>query len=742
MASSPADVAGTGGLKRAYAAEDAALPATELSHDVQPQTPPAKPAAAASASAFRNVSACNRCRLRKNRCDTRLPKCTACERSGQKCVGFDPITKREIPRSYVFWLETRVNYLESLLQDSQVPFKPPEAFETSLHQAIGPHSRGQTHDAPDGATTDGSPSDLQSGEQRRMWEKEQNEKSRLSRLVDDVGMVSVQGASDPRWLGSTSGIPFARIVFAAIKNSVSTNNTERGSVKPNNEAKSLDRLPSGNAMRDSFFGLHTKPTVKQAPFPEKYLGEKLANLYFEHANPQIPILHKGEFVALLNRSYDTETKSCSPRELFVLNMVFAIGTGVLFGSSDTEAEGSSDYQRDPTSPLAKKARLASQQHQPEEYHASAIAHLEPILGSSNPDRSEGLGGGLEELQAVLLLAGFALLRPVPPGLWYIVGVALRLAIDLGLHFEAGSELENTGVNGPAVSAQASHYHHRRSRSVDVREKGRREWMRDLRRRLFWCTYCLDRLVCTCVGRPVSISDDVITTEFPSAVDDEFITKDGILFSPDNAPSYKYISLHYLRLRLLQSEILQVLQHEQAKRIRFSRPLRPEDDAVPTLTSPFLDGFESFRSWRKDIDRRLWEWKCSAPQQDVTGVQFELKFLELNYWQAVIMLYRQSLTVPDALQTEISPTVDVDVVSPSFSTEEEKEDENDVFLKVAEAGQKVLRLYRELHRYRLVNYTFLATHHLFMAGISFLYAVWHSPIVRSHLVSHSYRFPRG
>jgi len=56
----------------------------------------------------------------------------------------------------------------------------------------------------------------------------------------------------------------------------------------------------------------------------------------------------------------------------------------------------------------------------------------------------------------------------------------------------------------------------------------------------------------------------------------------------------------------------------------------------------------------------------------------------------------------------------------------------VFLKVAEAGQKVLKLYRQLHRIHLVNYTFLATHHLFMAGISFLYAIWHSPAVRSEL----------
>jgi hypothetical protein len=53
---------------------------------------------AGQSSSFRNVSACNRCRLRKNRCDQRLPSCVSCEKAGVKCVGYDPITKREIPR--------------------------------------------------------------------------------------------------------------------------------------------------------------------------------------------------------------------------------------------------------------------------------------------------------------------------------------------------------------------------------------------------------------------------------------------------------------------------------------------------------------------------------------------------------------------------------------------------------------------------------------------------------------------
>lgn len=52
-------------------------------------------------SSFRNVSACNRCRLRKNRCDQRLPSCASCEKAGVSCVGYDPLMKKEIPRRSV-----------------------------------------------------------------------------------------------------------------------------------------------------------------------------------------------------------------------------------------------------------------------------------------------------------------------------------------------------------------------------------------------------------------------------------------------------------------------------------------------------------------------------------------------------------------------------------------------------------------------------------------------------------------
>jgi hypothetical protein len=668
-----------------------------------------------------------------------------------RCVGYDPITKREIPRSYVYFLETRVAHLEKQLADNNIDFKKVVAFDEE--EAIKVEADGDSAQAQFGSDgqagkgsavekarkntskDDGDGSGQRDGDMNHDTEGDPQDEDnwRLHNLVSNIGMVSVQGTSDPRYLGSTSGISFARVVFAAVRSSLPGNMPERAPLRTSDRLPQSAAAGTGGSMRDSFFGLQTRPMMKRADFPDRELAERLVNLYFEHANPQMPILHRGDFMELLDRTYQQEEKNRSPRAQYVLNIVFAIGAGIIFDDKPQNSDDENNANRNRASSTSKRQRLSSHQYQPEEYHASAIVHLESFLGSSS---SEGFGG-LEELQAVLLLASFALLRPVAPGLWYIVGVAMRLAVDLGLHYEDGTGIDSATKDGNRAQSR-----------IDPRERGRREWVRDLRRRLWWCVYSFDRLVATCVGRPFGISDQAISTDLPSMMDDKYITKSGLLTPPDGAPTYKHVAFHYFKLRLLQSEIHDVLQYQQARAVRrraSSAAILPHAE----LTSPFLQGFDSFRSWRHDVHRRLVEWQETAPTRPDTGVRFSIELLELNYWQAIILLYQQSLTVPAELAGELTPADDVS--SPSFSNPDEGDDEDHVYLNVAEAGQKVIRIYRQLHRVRLVNYTYLATHHIFMAGmvfpfalvyriltdlalgISFLYAIWHSPLVRSRLV---------
>ncbi|KAL8940577.1 MAG: hypothetical protein Q9211_002204 [Gyalolechia sp. 1 TL-2023] len=673
-------------------------------------SPPNNSISAASTS-FRNVSACNRCRLRKNRCDQNLPACSSCQKAGVKCVGFDPITKREIPRTYVYYLENRVSYLESLLAENGIPIAPSQDFDLGAKPSAKPlQSQPPTHPRignPESPGTDKAASDT-FGQARESWEKQKDEGCKLDNLVANIGMVSVQGTSDPRYLGSTSGISFASSVPAG-----SARKTAQGSPKP---ATSANRT----SMRDSFFGLQSKSTIEPAPLPDLDIGLRLVTLYFEHANPQIPILHKGDFMAMFHRAYASKDHGRSARELYMLHIVFAIGAGIILEDSRSPHPPDSTYTESHSPDVGSphpRTRSSTKQHQPEEYHASAMIHFDSFLGSMPAaDEPGGFGGGLEELQAVLLLAGFALLRPVAPGLWYISGVATRLGVDLGLHHEDGTDLDESGTldqrkwqgtskEPPSETADIS------PQGIDAAEKGRREFLRDLRRRLWWCTYSVDRLVSTCVGRPFGITDQVITTDFPAILNDEEITRSGFTVPAENfgGPSYKRVSHHYFRLRLLQSEILQVLQYRQAKEVHTSSSKHRNPYMHTKLSSSFLQPFGSFHEWRQDMDRRLWDWKESAPRQEDTTVQFSVAFLELNYWQAVIMLYRQGL---NGLPRHTDPSSPRDEIgSPTLVGTTDGAEVEAVYLKVAEAGQRVLMLYRQLHRIRLtlddVDFTILA-----------------------------------
>jgi hypothetical protein len=605
-------------------------------------------------------------------------------------------------------LESRIEYLEDLLKANGVPFKV--ADSTIITRTA---KNGDVQESP--ATVAAEPTGLPA--------KSSTDQDGIDKLVTNASQVAVHGTSDSRYLGSASGISFARVVFAAVKKSIKSNMAVRGRSTP--DINSL--ATSSTTMRESLFGLDTNTNVKPAPFPSRKLAERLADLFFHHSNPQFPIISRPEFMAMLSRVYDDRERAPTPRESYMLNIVFAIGSGTIVGKPVDVEEQERQAEADSPEPPMKRRRLVEEQRQPEEYHASAVIHLDAVLNSSNPTNTNGPGGDLEELQAVLLLAAFALLRPVPPGLWYIVGVAVRLALDLGLHADDGIESNAVKQLGSKELGEASN-------QGDSPDEGFRKYISDWRRRLWWCVYSFDRLVCSVVGRPFGIADAFVTTEFPSLVRDEYITPSGFLPRQDSSlvPTYKLVSYHYFRLRLLHSEILQVLHHHQVQLARERGLIQENPYTQRDLPCPYLKSFDdNFLVWRDDMDRRLAEWNQSAPTQEDAGVRFSPMFFELNYWQTIVMLYRQSLSVPQGLADDLK-SVPQDVQSPVLSNLDEHENKEVVFIRVAQAGQKILKLYRQLHRKYLVNYTYLATHHLFIAGISFLYCLWYSPLVRSHL----------
>ncbi|PWW79699.1 hypothetical protein C7212DRAFT_356463 [Tuber magnatum] len=588
----------------------------------------------------RSISACNRCRSRKTKCDQLFPNCSSCAKAGIECVGIDAATGREVPRSYVDWLEKRVRFLEQEMGISN------DGTESNPSRTGGGGVKRKLSSAPPEERAEASEEHASDDG----GEKALHLRPDIENLVSQVGLVSVQGTSAPGFLGGTSGISFARLMFAAVK---TTNKDNPQSSQPTSiqstPASSSPKPPNADSevVTDSSTQIpRSRQRPSPAPFPRRQVGENYIDIFFNQANPQTPILHRPSFERMFRQAYSKieeeggdglpveggaggagggEKDHQHRADLYFLYMVFAIATAM---SSRTESL-------------------------PERYHASAMLHMDSLFSSISLTNNR-----LDGLKGILLLALYSIMRPAAPGVWYVLGAAMRLAIDLGLH------QENT-------------------------QKAEKMWdplTIDERRRLWWCTYCLDRQICVYLGRPFGIADEAIGTPFPLEEIDGWSDAPQIDAGDDDKRirSCRTVSIHIFKIRQIQSEIQQVLYQS---------------------TSALPRRFATVEEWRKDVESRLTLWCESVPKSraEMNNCGYNLSFIDLNYQQTRLLLYG------------LCPTV------PTPSTE--------AFEVIADSGSRIIRLYRQLHREKCINYTWLACHNLFTAGTSYLYALWHSREVR-------------
>lgn len=149
------------------------------------------------------------------------------------------------------------------------------------------------------------------------------------------------------------------------------------------------------------------------------LTDKLYVVYTERILPQYPFFSRQYIFDIYERFRRGKGESSSlllAHETFIMSMVLAI---------TTLSSKSKDY--------SKSVALA------ESLRSNAIRTLDADFSLSRPS--------VVSIQCLLLLAHYGLLLPSSANLWHIVGDAMRIAIELGLHQEVPpfSELDEVEI---------------------------------------------------------------------------------------------------------------------------------------------------------------------------------------------------------------------------------------------------------------------------------------------------------
>ncbi|KAJ6012644.1 hypothetical protein N7522_002999 [Penicillium canescens] len=237
---------------------------------------------AASTPGIRRHIACVRCRRRKQRCDALLPACTNCARAGVEC--FQGPSASNVSRSRLHYLESRVRELEGRggvhfcepdsPQDGDAPINTSASMQTppQLHapEAVEATRQRKTHPIQGSPITTRSPSVSVPGSITRDHP-----------LSHEVGLLSLANASDPKYLGPSSGVPFARLIYESA---------------PQSQGLSLSQQNQHSLADDSaaFITQNTQP----ADLPAIAECQQYAEAYFEVAIFLPFLLHDDVFVLL------------------------------------------------------------------------------------------------------------------------------------------------------------------------------------------------------------------------------------------------------------------------------------------------------------------------------------------------------------------------------------------------------------------------------------------------------------
>ncbi|CZR58163.1 uncharacterized protein PAC_08054 [Phialocephala subalpina] len=551
-------------------------------------TPGAEPSRRTSRRAPRIRTAC---------CDGRVPVCSSCSKAGVSCVDGGR-QQEKYPRAYIASLQNRIQWLESMLTQNCPDIdleKGPRIIRDGTIQDGNPADTAETALDPRGG---GTHPDLAENIDPAITNESQQttDDSQPDRLAHEIGLVSVTGGQDPRYIGPSSGYTFGRLITASI-----------GLRNANHRQKSLQ----SNTMIST-----TAFQVAPSPLPTGIENAlQLSAAYWDNIHCQYPFLHRPTHIKLMEHAYTSSDPS--PIALFQVYMVLAISSTI----------------------LSRRLKLPIPA---EGYCATAMTYFDRIQ----------LEGSLEGLQCLLLLQIYGMNNPsMGFNLWYLNYQCIANVLDLGLQ-------------------------------RDVRASKNLSFLtQEMRTRIFWVVYSIDRTLATIMGRPIGLRDEACELRMPADLDDDALFGFEASNLYESSPTSNTMALHLIKLAQINSEIKYIANCISHKTPAHCYP------QIPDIVA-----------WQRDVLGRLDQWLVTLPRV----ISAQMKLCEIKYHEVVMLLLRPSPAIRN----------------PS----------NESLRLCNQSAISTIRGYEELYRNDLLLYNWPTIHSVFLAGVSMLYCIWTVPSI--------------
>ncbi|KAK8084108.1 fungal-specific transcription factor domain-containing protein [Apiospora saccharicola] len=386
--------------------------------------------------------------------------------------------------------------------------------------------------------------------------------------------------------------------------------------------------------------------------PLRQLAHDLCEYAFSRASCLLRVVHVPSFWAAFDRLYEERPQRYTLAQQRFVGLLFsAMALGSMYDVDEN----------DPTNPDHYAVAIERGYH----YYASARHSLQDITECCDMTTLQALVFTIQFLQATGNLNGCHT----------FVGIALRSALRMGLH----RHLPHTAL--PPIEDET-------------------------RRRLFHTIRSMDIYLSTTLGLPLLLSDKDTDQRWPTEVDDEHITADGIRRPPPGTPSI-------LEAFNAHARLMQIL----AKVVEYVYPPTGTDKGPQDVT--YMISVAKI----KEIEQELHDWQGrlsptwrAGPQEhlDITRVKILLRFA---YAHVQMMLYRPFLQY----YSQRSP--------PTAASKPADDDER--YLALATAGinvcRNIIHIGLELRKQAvLIGPYWFITYTQFFAVLSLLLYVIHNP----------------